>query len=196
MLSVHHLFWNEKPKKRIVVRTIPQKSVVVQNQKAVAPATKQAAQKSKPISTPAKGAKKVVAKAKPALKTPTNAKEVEAPIAKPKSIDLPVPILKIKEDEPVHEIGQETVQPSYGQTLIAYLQGSLDLPEFGEVKVDLEIDRNGHLVRFEILEEKSKKNAEFLKKRLPELVLPCFNDTSNETAVFTITFKNSTRPTL
>jgi hypothetical protein len=195
MLCVHHLFWKETPKNRIVVRTIPQKTVAAQPQKVVATSPKLGAIKSKPIATPAKKGKVVAAKGKP-VATPALKAQEETPIVKPKSIDLPIPEWKIKTEQPFQEIVQEEVSPSYGETLIAYLQGCLDLPEFGEVKVELEIDRNGHLVHFEILEEKSKKNAEFLKKRLPELVLPCFNNSSNETAAFTITFKNSTRPIL
>jgi hypothetical protein len=81
---------------------------------------------------------------------------------------------------------------TYGETLIGYLQSALDLPEYGEVVAKLEIDRKGHLVHCEILEARNQKNGEFLKKRLPELPFPWFNDPkiSNETLTFTITFKN------
>lgn len=185
---MHHFFWKEKPKTKIIVRTIPQKAVVVTPEKPKSVPVKQTTNKPKAASvkpTPKIQTTSPVVKAKP----------VES--VKIKSQDLPVPIVKIITDDlptpkEINSVVEEE-KPSYGQTLIAYLQGCLDLPEFGEVKVDLEVDRDGHLVRIEILEEKSKKNSEFLKKRLPELVLPCFNDSSNETAVFTITFKNSTR---
>lgn len=77
--------------------------------------------------------------------------------------------------------------PSYAEALIAYLQTALDLPEYGEVKVKIEINRFGLLAGLEILETKSKKNGEFLKNRLPELTFPCLN---GETQSFTITFRN------
>lgn len=77
--------------------------------------------------------------------------------------------------------------PTYGEYLVAFLQNALDLPEYGEVKAKIEIDRYGNLVECEILEAKSRKNAEFLKNRLPELAFPCLNDGSHS---FTITFRN------
>ncbi len=190
MLTVHHLFWNEKPKTKIVVRTIPQSSVMI-SQLDAKPKTGAVVQK-KQAPVPQVKTKPPVNKTKsiPSVnKTkPAESKRVEP--VKAKSEDLPIPVLKQVPNVTTEQRGDPT--PNYGQILIAYLQESLDLPEFGEVKVDLEIDRNGHLVHFEILEEKSKKNGEFLKKRLPELVLPCFNGSMNETVVFTITFKNST----
>lgn len=84
------------------------------------------------------------------------------------------------------EIAPSKFDPTYGELLIAYLQNELDLPEYGEVKVKIEIDRFGRLVDCEILEAKSFKNAEFLKNRLPELAFPCLNDPQS----FTITFRN------
>lgn len=81
---------------------------------------------------------------------------------------------------------------SYEEELIAYLQNILDLPEYGEVKVRLEIHKEGRLLHFEILEMKNQKNGEFLKKRLPELVFPPFNNLgpNDEVVQFTIVFKN------
>lgn len=198
ILCVHHFFWKEKPKTKIIVRTIPQKTIVAtaEKPKAVSPKPKAAPVKqtvNKPITAPGKQAMKAQAQTSPSV-----AKTKPVEIVKSKGQELPVPILRITPEEvrlPSEIItSAEEEKPSYGQTLIAYLQGCLDLPEFGEVKVHLEISRNGQLVRFEILEEKSKKNSDFLKNRLPELAFPCFNDSSHETAVFTITFKNSTRP--
>lgn len=84
------------------------------------------------------------------------------------------------------KIALSKIDPTYGELLIAYLQNELDLPEYGEVKVKIEIDRFGTLVDCEIVEAKSRKNAEFLKNRLPELAFPCLNDPQS----FTITFRN------
>ncbi|HSX12836.1 MAG TPA: hypothetical protein VLE96_00225 [Chlamydiales bacterium] len=196
-LCLHHFFWKEKPKTKIVVRTIPQKTIVTAEkpkQNAVKPKAVPAKPKPVPVKTPAPKPKeeaKAIVKTKQTSEPIVKTNELQQPVVKVKSVDLPVPVIKIKSDDLPAPKVEEKTEENYGQILIAYLQGCLDLPEFGEVKVDLEIDRNGHLVHFEILEEKSKKNAEFLKKRLPELVLPCFNGSMNETAIFTITFKNS-----
>ncbi|HAB99668.1 MAG TPA: hypothetical protein DCE71_07600, partial [Parachlamydiales bacterium] len=82
---------------------------------------------------------------------------------------------------------------SYSQTLIAYLENSLDLPEYGKVKLELCIDRTGRLVKSEVLASENEKNSEFLKTRLPELKFPCFNDVhmTENTLTFTVSFLNA-----
>jgi len=87
---------------------------------------------------------------------------------------------------------ESNVYPSYEDYLVAFLQGSLDLPERGDVRIRIEIDHFGHLSNCEILDMKNSKNGEFLKKRLPELAYPCFNDfgITDLTQTFTITFRN------
>ncbi len=86
----------------------------------------------------------------------------------------------------------EKEELTYGAFLVGYLQNTLDLPERGDVKLKMEIDRFGRLIDCEVLETRSEKNAEFLKNRLPELSFPCLNDFDIlETAqTFTITFRN------
>lgn len=77
-------------------------------------------------------------------------------------------------------------EPTYAEYIVAFLQETLALPEYGEVKAKLSIDRFGKLISCEILEARSKKNAEFLKNQLQDLTFPCFN----ESKTFTITFRN------
>ena len=73
---------------------------------------------------------------------------------------------------------------SLNERIAAMLQETLQLPEFGEVKIFLSIDRFGRLQSLEVLESKSTKNAEFLKNRLPELLFPCLNEATSLTVVF------------
>jgi hypothetical protein len=82
--------------------------------------------------------------------------------------------------------------PSYGEFLIAYLQNTLDLPEYGEVKAKIEIDRFGKLLDCKILESKSVKNGEFLKNELSRLDFPCLKDfgIADSSKTFTILFRN------
>ena len=82
--------------------------------------------------------------------------------------------------------------PAYGETVSAILQNNLDLPEYGEVVAKIDIDASGAVVGCEILETRSRKNAEFLKKRLQELAFPCFNEFGlvEKHLNFTITFHN------
>ena len=79
---------------------------------------------------------------------------------------------------------QEAPPDNVHERLSAFLQEALQLPEFGEVKVELSVDARGKLTHFKILETKSEKNADFLKNRLPELQFPCFNESSTLTIVF------------
>ncbi len=90
--------------------------------------------------------------------------------------------------------GQATeTRPGYGETVSAILQSNLDLPEFGQVVVKIEINAIGSVTQCEILQAKSRKNGEFLKKRLRELVFPCFNEFGilENHLNFTITFHNA-----
>jgi len=83
-------------------------------------------------------------------------------------------------------------RPAYGEAVTAALQNSLVLPEYGSVIAQIEIGSNGTVRRCEILEARSRKNSEFLKKRLQELAFPCLNEfgISDDRVVFTITFQN------
>jgi hypothetical protein len=86
--------------------------------------------------------------------------------------------------------------PSYAQEIAAILQTSLDLPEFGSVKVKLDISSLGTLISCEILDARSQKNGLFLKKRLQELSFPCFNGfgiVENHLEI-TVTFTNVENP--
>jgi len=85
-----------------------------------------------------------------------------------------------------------TSNSSYTENLLSILTKNLDLPEFGAVKAAIEIDALGSVIQVRILEEKSHKNSEFLKKRLRELTFPCFNEfgLSEKRMEFVITFLN------
>jgi hypothetical protein len=80
----------------------------------------------------------------------------------------------------------------YEKTIVEILSQSLDLPEFGEVLVRLEIRSNGKPSKIEILQTKSEKNSDFLKNQLPHLSFPCFNEFGLAEAQlnFTVAFRN------
>lgn len=178
----HHLFSRRiQPVRPIVVRTITPIPVVAAPPKPEPVKQKEAAPAKKESAAKPKG--KAVAK----KQEPVKKEVVEAPKAK-KRPALVVPA-KIETKAPVIE---SEIDPNYGEFLIAFLQNSLDLPEYGEVKARLEIDRFGKLVKCEIIDAKSTKNAEFLKAQLPELLFPYLNDFGivDSTQTFTITFRN------
>lgn len=100
---------------------------------------------------------------------------VATPIKKP-NIEIP------NYQEQHHQ--SEANDSSAAEQIAALLQESLELPEFGEVKIKLSINRFGVLENLEILEAKSQKNGEFLKKRLPELQFPVSSEITSLTVVF------------
>jgi hypothetical protein len=90
----------------------------------------------------------------------------------------------------------EQPAPTYGEFLIAFLENALDLPEYGDVKARIEIDRFGHLVHCQILESKNGQNAIFLQSRLQEIEFPRLDEygISEPSHSFTITFRNVEKP--
>ncbi|MBF8263589.1 MAG: hypothetical protein HW387_1254 [Parachlamydiales bacterium] len=86
-----------------------------------------------------------------------------------------------------------SISMDYHIRLVDHLQGALLLPETGEVRLKIAIVSPGKLASVEILDTKSKKNAEWLKNQLPLLDLPCFNDYNiiDPLLEFTITFRNA-----
>jgi hypothetical protein len=214
----HHLISRRlKPPRPMVVRTIaaaPEKPKQIKQETAApTPKPKPAAPAKPKAPTPVK--KECPAKPKPAApvkkETPTKVTPVVKKELPPvdeedtflKEIGESIQALKTTPQKPSRatlslpatiqrkvQLTQEEVnlEPTYSEFLIAYLQNALDLPEFGEVKAKIEIDRFGKLIELEILDAKSAKNAEFLKAELPQLDFPAGIADSNQT--FTITFRN------
>ena len=160
------------------------------------------------IEPPAKSAPKVAAAPKPVPKktvaapkpVPKAAKpKPAAPTPKPKSeallqeiaahldaISAPSnpPMKKTEVHIPELATPQSSTAAGSEETIALILQESLTLPEFGEVRVQLSIERRGRLRSMEVLHTKSEKNAAFLRNRLPELQFPCLNEDTTLTIVF------------
>lgn len=198
-LGAHHFWGREKPKTKMVVRTLRPPMVRSQVVAAAPPQIKrEKKQASSPLSKqPSQVVKKSAPPSKPKAALNTSLieqMEKQMAILEEKSVFPKAPSLTLPSACP--EIEEKEIPLNYGEKIVAYLQNALELPELGEVKVDLELDFSGRIVRVDVIEAKSKKNGEFLKKRLPELALPCFNEgrKSDATVVFTITFKNLDSP--
>ena len=86
-----------------------------------------------------------------------------------------------------------TETTDFGAKLLAFLQAMLELPEFGQVQVFLEINTQGKVCKVDVLESKSKKNAQVLKNQLLDLDVSGLNDNRPlpKNYEYTITFKNS-----
>lgn len=178
------------PHKPIAVRTQALPRAVIASPPAAAPTQKVGA---KPAPAKKEVGKPAISKTAPnqneaLLKQLADSLEaVIAPTPQPrKSFEVALPATIVSASSP------DKQGPSYGDALSAILQNSLDLPEFGEVTAKIDIDPNGIVVGVDILEARSRKNSEFLKKRLQELLFPCFNDFGlcEKHLTFTVTFRN------
>jgi len=74
-------------------------------------------------------------------------------------------------------------EPSYEESLVAYLHQSLNLPEYGEVKIQLALYKDGTVAKLTVLKAESLKNKTYLEKNLPLLKFPSLE--KEETFVFT-----------
>lgn len=78
---------------------------------------------------------------------------------------------------------------SYVQRLIEELQNHLNLPEYGEVKVEMTITQEGMITDLYIVDAQSEKNAAYLKKTLPNVTFPWFNQYAKQEKV-RVLFRN------
>lgn len=178
-----------KPMHPMVVRTRQFQPEIV-SAKQTSPA-KQTSFSKAPSNPKPSTAKKPASVTKPATKSA--AKKTTAPesctVAKEsKRASLYVP--------EIHEVSVSSEpadsHSSYASYLVSYLQGSLELPEYGTVRVKLTIDRYGRLMECDILDTQSQKNGTFLKEKIQDLTLPVFSDFGimDLTQTFTISFRN------
>lgn len=192
------------PPRHVAVRTpVMTKHVAAAPKAAPPPATKKPSQP-----------KKSTNPAKPASPTPKQTKKsgvvAKDPEKKPKQI--PKKLLEEIEEftsqieekkekvysKPQLEIPQAIVSwqdpgivfgqvDSYQDTLVSYLHQSLNLPEYGEVKIALTLRDDGSVTKVVVLKAESVKNKEYLEKNLPLLKFP---RPEGKEHVFVLTFIN------
>ena len=201
----HGISWNQKPvHKRLQVRTIatstpPAKSMQASQKTSPTPsqasASKPQIKNSKAPPVASKKAAPPTNKTKPVKKSTPQIpqhllKELENNLAKidekkklPPSPRQPslIPTLTI---DSIDDIASD--QAEYEETIIRYLQHLLQLPEYGEVKMELTVKSDGSISRIKVLKTESMKNKNYLEKNLPLLKLPVLG--SEKT--FTLTFCN------
>jgi len=176
------------PKPKIIKKEAPKKE-------AAPPKKNTAAAKSKPIQQK-KPAMVEKGKPKKTPKTPDKVwKEIDEALAKidnkvyskPQSkLDVPkvkgsspsqIPFLDFDGDDERNE----------EEALASFLHTSLNLPEFGEVKIQMTIKKDGTVARLSVLQAESRKNKAYLEKHLPLLRFPLILDKEK---TFTLTFCN------
>lgn len=205
-LGIHH-FAIRAPiiQKPIAIRTIipPQ----VQPIAAAAPVS----QKTKPASKTSNAAAKPIAKSSKEIKKENSLPNLQQEelcllqdlsqkldtLSRPSSKKNSSPIVIALPDWFNTEHTESSALPSipsgYADACSFVLENHLRLPELGEVVAHLIIRTDGTVDAIEIVKTQNQKNSDFLKKRLPELVFPCFNDfgITKSHVDFTITFRNA-----
>jgi len=110
------------------------------------------------------------------------------------SIPLPTLTLTATPTQPNKLLIDAIHEPEKGyfNLLTTRLQTSLCLPEYGEVKLRLNLNRNGRVIGIDILHAANTINQQYLEKALPTVSFPPFNQYfSKETShSFVITLKN------
>lgn len=98
-------------------------------------------------------------------------------IATPRAIDT----LKIDHLE------KDNSDEDYTDTLILCLRQSLNLPDFGEVKIKLTLRQDGTVDKLIVLKTESENNRRYLETHLPNLKFPALNKQQH---TFVLTFCN------
>ena len=115
-------------------------------------------------------------------KSPSSKKEeslpskISLPKKQPLSMGKPVPLLPLPGR--IHALHIDTPleeQSSYLTLAIQTLQQTLELPEDGDVKVELTVLKSGDVEKFQILYAESDKNRYYLESALARLHLPQFS---------------------
>lgn len=105
--------------------------------------------------------------------------------ASTKLIAAPALIENLESEFSLQEMG-------YRDELMHRLKESLKLPQYGEVKIQLMIERSGKIVSIKVLTFQSVENAEYIKKNLSKVQMPefgaCFQGLA--THEFTVVLSN------
>lgn len=109
-------------------------------------------------------------------------------IATPSPIENFVTDLAFIDSGTTFNVKESAYRDELGQRLRLYLK----LPEYGDVKVKLTIDRMGKITFIKIISFQSAKNASFIEQNLPKLKMPPFGDNFKGASVydFTIVLSN------
>lgn len=84
------------------------------------------------------------------------------------------------------------MEVSYKNELISRLKRVLKLPEHGDVKIKLKLDRSGKVLSFSIVSAQNNANRKHVEKELPNLTFPSFgsNFSGQQDHTFTIILRS------
>lgn len=115
--------------------------------------------------------------------------ESQTPMEPSPSLTLPKNIRNLEIDHPEQEAPAD-----YFLILAQTLKNELELPEYGDVKLELTVLNNGRVTKLRVLNASSDKNKRYLELKLPNLLLPPFSEEliNEREHTFTLTFCNET----
>lgn len=181
------------PKKSIVVRTFtppPQRSKAQPITQKRTPATQQrnpTTQQRKKVPANKKVPPQSLQKKElfKELKEALSKIEVAAPPESTLSVPKNISSLHI-------DTAEEESKKKYLSSLAQTLKEGLELPEHGEVRLELTIRKSGQVIKLNILHAVSENNRQYLETHLPHLFLPPFTEElkNEQQHTFTLTFCN------
>lgn len=75
--------------------------------------------------------------------------------------------------------------------LVGYLQASLELPDVGEVQIELTLRKDGSIEKIKVVRAESEKNKKYLEEHLAKLVFPPMKNRNKDSpSSFLLTFCN------
>lgn len=93
-------------------------------------------------------------------------------IATPSAIENFITDLSFIDSGATFSVKETAYRDELSQRLKLYLK----LPEYGEVKIKMTVDRSGKVIHIKVLSFQSAKNAAFIEQNLPKIKMPPFGD--------------------
>lgn len=129
------------------------------------------------------------------------AKQLEESIAKmttpknnPQTVAKKMPTqISLQIDNPINEKIQGRQEANdYIATLASQLHRQLNLPDYGEVKIQLRLRQDGTVIKLVVLKTESEKNRQYLESNLQQLKFPRFEGAyaKEKEYTFILTFCN------
>ena len=88
------------------------------------------------------------------------------------------------------EVNLGEASANYRETLVAFLHQTLNLPDYGEVKIQVTLRRDGSVEKLKVLKTESEKNRKYLETHLPLLKFPINISPDKKELNFVLTFCN------
>jgi hypothetical protein len=97
--------------------------------------------------------------------------ETKQELKAPGTIDS-LQIESIKKTDPQDNASNEISEDAYQNMLIGCLRQSLNLPDYGEVKIQLTLRADGSVAELIVIKSESQKNKRYLEEKLPLVKFP------------------------